>query len=206
MNKKKEDTLEPVQQNTYVLLASLYPHARNFRNHPASQIKKLKASLERYGQVRSIVAQIKNDGTYTIVAGHGLVLAAQELVNDNTAYYERFGKLRTDVIPASWSSTQVEGYLVSDNLLSQDAVDDDEILATILQEQSDAGFDLASLGTDDETLRQMLEALGDTYVGGDSEDKPVTFKEYDESIADDLDTEMCAECGKLCVKSGKGKK
>jgi hypothetical protein len=57
---------------------------------------------------------------------------------------------------------------------------------------------LASLGTDDEALRQLLEGLGDGYLE-DEEDKPVSFKEYDESIADDLDTE------KLCVKSG-GKK
>lgn len=170
MNKKQEDTLEPVQQNILIPITSLYGHKRNYRQHPPEQIKKLKASLERWGQVRSIVAQANSDGTYTIVAGHGLVQAAQELVNTNTSYYERFGKMRVDVIPASWSSEQVSGYLVADNNLSVDAVDDDEILVALLQEQSDAGFDLASLGTDDETLRQMLKALGDEYAGGGREE------------------------------------
>lgn len=170
--------LEPVQKNILIPISALYPHKRNFRNHPPEQIKKLKASLERYGQVRSIVAQSKADGTYTIVAGHGLVLAAQELVNDHTSYYERFGNMRTDVIPASWSSSQVEGYLVSDNLLSADASDDEELLTQLLQEQQDAGYDLASLGTDDETLRQMLEVLGDEYVGsGSVEDEEDEFKQ-----------------------------
>ena len=170
MNKKKEDTLEPVQQNIYIPLAALFPHARNYKNHPPSQIKKLKASLERWGQVRSLVCQDLGNGSYTIIAGHGLVQAAQELVDSNTSYYERFGKLRSDVIPQSWTPEQASGYLVADNLLSQDATDDEELLAQLLQEQSDAGFDLESLGTDDETLRQMLEALGDEYAGGGQEE------------------------------------
>lgn len=206
MNKKKEDTLEPVQQNILIPITSLFAHKRNYRQHPPEQIAMLKASLERWGQVRSLVVTPNTDGTYTIVAGHGVVQAAQELVNVHASYYERFGKLRADIIPNSWDRLQIEGYIAADNQISIHATDDDEMLAHLLSEQSDAGFDLASLGTDDEELRQMLESLGDTYVGNDGEDKPVTFKEYDESIADDLDTEMCGQCGKLCVKSGKDKK
>jgi ParB-like nuclease domain len=158
---KETASLEPVQQNTLVPLTQLYGHARNYRQHPPEQIKKLKSSLERFGFVRSIVAQVNQDGTYTIVAGHGIVQAAQELVDSNSSYYERFGKLRTDVIPASWSPEQVSGYLLSDNQLSNDAQDDTELLAALLQEQQDAGFDLASVGSDEEALRQMLTSLGD---------------------------------------------
>lgn len=172
--------LEPVQQNILIPITSLYEHKRNFRSHPPEQIKKLKASLERWGQVRSIVAQVNTDGTYTIVAGHGLVQAAQELVNAHASYYERFGKMRVDVIPASWSPEQVTGYLVADNTLSQDASDDEELLARLLLEQQDAGYDLASLGTDDETLRQMLEALGDEYAGGGSQGDEED--EFDEEV------------------------
>jgi DNA methylase/ParB-like nuclease domain len=161
--------LEPVQQNSMIPITSLFAHSRNFRSHPPEQVKKLKASLERWGQVRSIVAQVNTDGTYTIVAGHGLVQAAQELAAFSNFYYQRFCELRVDVIPASWSSEQVSGYLVADNNLSNDAVDDSELLAQLLSEQADAGYDLASLGTDDETLRQMLESLGDEYVGGGSQ-------------------------------------
>jgi DNA modification methylase len=167
---KELASLEPVQQNTLVPLTQLYGHARNYRQHPPEQIKKLKSSLERFGFVRSIVAQVNQDGTYTIVAGHGIVQAAQELVDSNASYYERFGKLRTDVIPASWSPEQVSGYLLADNTLSSEAVDDEQLLATLLQEQQDAGFDLASVGSDDETLRQMLQALGDEMLAGERED------------------------------------
>jgi hypothetical protein len=177
-----ESKLEPVQQNSLIPLAALYPHSKNFRSHPPEQIKKLKASLERWGQVRSIVAQINADDSYTIVAGHGLVLAAQELVDTNIAHYARFGKLRVDVIPASWDSHAVSGYLVADNLLSTEAEDDDVILAQLLQEQQNAGFDLASMGSDEESLRQMLASLGDAYLDGEQEE-----------IEDDFDAQVDEE-------------
>jgi hypothetical protein len=132
-----------------------------------------------------------------IVAGHGIVEAAKKL---------RYTELRADILPAAWDADAVEGYLIADNMHSQGGEDDMVVLSQLLQEQQDAGFDLASLGTDEEALRQMLESLGDGYLDSDEEDsEPPAFKEYDESIADDLDTEMCEECGKLCVKSG-GKK
>jgi hypothetical protein len=168
----------PLKQNKIVPIDKLTAHPRNYRQHPESQVSKLVSSLVRFGQGRSIVIQDGPEG-YLIVAGHGIVEAAKKL---------QYTELRADILPANWTSEQVEGYLV----------------AQILQEQQDAGFDLASLGTDDESLRQLLESLGDGYLE-DEEDKPVSFKEYDESIADDLDTVMCSDCGKLCVKSG-GKK
>lgn len=151
--------LEAVQQNTLVPLASLYPHARNYRSHPPEQIKMLKASLERFGLVRSIVCQPNSDGSYTIIAGHGVVEAAQALVESDSRNYERFGHLRVDVIPASWDKSACEAYLVADNNINQHASDDEELLASLLDEQKSAGFDLASIGTDEEALRQMLNAL-----------------------------------------------
>lgn len=187
--------MSEIKENRVIPLGLLTPHPRNYRQHPDGQIQKLVASLKRFGQGRSIVVQ---DGpeSYLIVAGHGIVEAARQL---------RYSELRADILPADWTSEQVDGYLVADNLHSQDAQDDDAVLAALLQEQQDAGFDLASLGTDDETLRQMLEALGDGYLGNEQGSPDVHFKEFDESIEDDLPTEMCQQCGKLCLKNG-GKK
>jgi ParB-like chromosome segregation protein Spo0J len=153
---RRHERMSEVKENKLVPLALLFPHERNYRAHPESQIIKLAASLERFGQVRSIVTQACENGSYTIVAGHGVVLAAERL---------KYSDLRADILPASWSQAQIEGYLVADNNLSSEAVDDDTLLATLLQEQQDAGYDLASLGSDDETLRQMLENL--TPASGD---------------------------------------
>lgn len=187
-----------LKENRIVPLEKLTPHPRNYRGHPEGQVSKLVASLARFGQGRSIVVQDGPQG-YLIVAGHGIVEAAKKL---------KYTELRADILPADWTSEQVEGYLVADNLHSQEAQDDETMLVQILQEQQDAGFDLASLGTDDETLRQMLAALGDEVLSnGEEDEKPdVHFKEYDESIENDLDTEMCQECGKLCLKNGGKKK
>jgi hypothetical protein len=112
------------------------------------------------------------------------------------------------VLPEDTPAETITAIMIADNEHAKNSSADDELLAQLLQAQADAGYDLAALGTDEEALRQMLVSLGDEYLGSDedNEDKPVEFKEYDETIADDLDTEMCAQCGKLCLKSGKDKK
>jgi len=156
----------PLKQNKIVPLGKLRPHPRNFRNHTDSQINKLVSSLTRFGQGRSIVIQDGPEG-YLVVAGHGIVEAAKKL---------QYTELRADILPANWTTEQIEGYLVVDNLGSQEAQDDSEVLAQLLQEQQDAGFDLASLGTDDEYLRQLLEGLGDEYLG-ESEGEEDDFDE-----------------------------
>jgi DNA modification methylase len=104
---------------------------------------------------------------YLIVAGHGIVEAARKL---------QYTELRADILPADWTSEAVDGYLIADNMHSKDAQDNDEMLVQLLQEQQDSGYDLASLGTDDETLRQMLESLGDEYLG-ESEGEEDDFDE-----------------------------
>ena len=146
----------PLKQNKIVSLESLMPHPRNYRVHPKAQIDKLVLSLQRFGQGRSIVVQDSPE-KLIIVAGHGIVEAAHAL---------QWKELRADILPADWTDTQVEGYLIADNLHSQEASDNEELLAMLLQEQQDAGYDLASLGSDEESLRQMLKSLGDEYLAG----------------------------------------
>lgn len=148
---------EYIKQNRIIALDMLVPHPRNYRIHPKHQIDQLTLSLQRFGQGRSIVVQDSPE-RMIIVAGHGIVEAAQAL---------QWQELRADILPADWTDQQIEGYLIADNLHSQEASDNEELLAMLLQEQLDAGFDLRSLGTDDETLRQMLEAMGDGYLSGD---------------------------------------
>lgn len=157
----------PLKQNKIVPIEKLKPHPRNYRQHPEAQVSKLVSSLVRFGQGRSIVIQDGPQG-YLIVAGHGVVEAAKKL---------QYTELRADILPADWTSEQIEGYLVADNLHSQEAEDDQELLAQILQEQQDAGFDLASLGTDDEALRQMLENLGDEYLDEESKGRSTELNE-----------------------------
>jgi DNA modification methylase/ParB-like chromosome segregation protein Spo0J len=165
-------TTTPVIQNTMIKLADLAPHPSNYRTHPESQIQDLMASLLRFGQVKSIVIQ---EGPHPLcVAGHGIVEAARRL---------NYSELRADVIPADWSPADVKGYLIADNQHAANAIDDEAILASLLQEQHDLGLDLAALGTDEEALRQLIASVGDEYLagggsdGGDEQGKNATLAE-----------------------------
>lgn len=58
-----------------VALDDLTPHPRNYRSHPPDQLAHLAESLRANGQYRNIVTA--RDGT--ILAGHGVALAARQL-------------------------------------------------------------------------------------------------------------------------------
>lgn len=172
-------------------------HARNYRQHPPEQIERLKASLLRFQQVRSIVVAPEIDGRFTILSGHGVVAAAREC---------DLGEIICDIVPDNWDQATRDAYLLADNLHGLGAIDDEELLAELLQEQQDAGYTLEALGTSDAALQEMLQELGDTYLEASEKESGAAgraTKEYDESIEDDLETEMCEQCGKLCVKSGR---
>ena len=62
--------------NRVVPLGAIEAHSRNYQQHPESQIAELMASLRRFGQVRSLVVQ-EQDGSYLMVAGHGVMEAAR---------------------------------------------------------------------------------------------------------------------------------
>lgn len=146
-------------------------HKQNYRQHPDEQITHIGASLARFHQVRSIVIAPEPNGRYTILAGHGVVEAARRNTIEQVA---------CDIVPAEWDEVTRRAYIVADNNLSNGASDDSAMLAQFLQEQVDAGYDLASLGSDEETLRQMLSELGDEYLGNDEQS---TMEEETEDVS-----------------------
>jgi len=147
MNKNAPALPAQLKQNRVVSVHRLVPHARNYRKHPPEQIERLVASLQRFGQGRSICVQDGADAL-TIVAGHGVVEAVLAL---------GWHDIRADILPADWTDEQITGYLVADNLHEQFAEDDEGILLQLLQEQQDVGFSLESLGTGEAELQQLIE-------------------------------------------------
>jgi ParB-like chromosome segregation protein Spo0J len=147
--------------NKVISIDAIKPHQRNYRSHPDAQIKQLGSSYQRFGQFRSVVVHQQTDGSYVQVAGHGIVEAMKR--NGATS-------VRVDVLPVETSASTIEAILVADNNLSNGASDDEELLAQLLTEQRDAGYDLASLGSDEESLRQMLEGLGNEVLEGEEEE------------------------------------
>lgn len=139
------------------------PHPRNPREHPPEQISDLRASYRRFGQFRSLVG-IENgstQGKVWIAAGCGTLQAMNE---------EHAATVDVGFLPPETPPDVVEGIMIADNNLSSKATDNGDLLAALLEEQKNAGYDLASMGSDEETLRQMLESAADGSLDRYAED------------------------------------
>jgi len=127
-------------ENMIIPLALIDPHPRNYNKHSDAQLADLEKSLDRFGQVRSIVVQ-RNGKRFTGVAGHGITEAAKR---------KGYTELRADVIPAAWSPSRVLAYLAADNELARQGDPDQAQLAAIVQglkaEGEDALAELAAGG------------------------------------------------------------
>jgi len=126
-----------------VAVASLKQHPMNYRDHPPEQLEHLVQSIREHGLYRNVV--VARDGT--ILAGHGIVLAATELG------ITEIPVARLDVAPDSVQAMKV---LVGDNEIEHMGVADERQLTAILRDiltVDDAGL----LGTGFD--KQMLAGL-----------------------------------------------
>jgi len=123
-------------------IENLAPYARNAKKHPPEQIAQIAASMREFGF--TIPVLVAEDGT--IIAGHGRVLAAQEL-----------GLPEVPVIVAhGWTDQQRRAYTIADNRLSENAEWDDELLKIELGELRDEGFDVELTGFDTSAIDKLL--------------------------------------------------
>jgi DNA methylase len=166
MNKDLQGAIE----YRLVPLNWIIPNPSNYNTHPPEQIASLKASLARFGQVRPYVVKQIGEQQFMLAAGEGTTIAARELVQVHPQQFAHLAQAKIMIVPQHWTDVDLRAYMVADNETAKKAEPDEQLLAILLQEQQDAGYDLASLGGDDETLRQMLEALGDEMLSGDSEE------------------------------------
>jgi len=133
--------------NQTVEVAQCRPHPRNYNRHSENQVADLRASLRRFGQVRSVVVQGNGDG-YLVVAGCGVWEAARR---------EGLRELRADVIPAGWDEARVLAYLAADNELARQGLPDEAQLAALVEEVRErADVELARLAAGSE---ERLAAL-----------------------------------------------
>lgn len=105
----------------WVPIGLLKPHPRNYRKHPEDQIKHLEHSLREQGWYRNVVTA----EDYTILAGHGITRAAQNLSLTEVPIVR---------LPISQDSPEALKLLVADNELVRFAEADDRVLAEILKE------------------------------------------------------------------------
>lgn len=130
-----------------VAVDRLIPYARNARTHSKEQILQLRASLREFGFVSPVIC----DKDYSIIAGHGRIMAAKE---ENIAEVPCvFAEHLTDA--------QKRAYIIADNRLALDAGWDEELLALEFADLKDLGFDLEVTGFDSDEIARLFDAGAD---------------------------------------------
>lgn len=126
----------------YLPLAGLTPYARNARTHSPAQVAQLVASIREFGWTNPVLV----DEAGGIIAGHGRVMAAQQLGIDPVPCI-RLAHL-TDV--------QRRAYVLADNQLAINAGWDEALLAQELAALDDSGYELSLTGISADDLEAYL--------------------------------------------------
>ena len=133
-------------QNRTISLSDYEPHPRNYNRHPEEQIRRIATSLQKFGQVRSVVVW-----NGRILAGHGVVQAAQGL---------GWQSLRADVLPDSYPEHLALAYVAADNELGRLADPDYAQLAEILDESRQTDEELLkAIGYSEEEFQQLISEI-----------------------------------------------
>ena len=137
-----------------VSLSKLVPYERNAKIHVDYQLEKLKDSIREFGFLTPCLI----DGDYNLIAGHGRVMAAQQLGMETVPC----------VFVEGLTNEQRRAYILADNRLGELGEWDMEIvtdeLTTLTDEDFDillTGFDLDDPVTEPVNLDEQPKATGD---------------------------------------------
>lgn len=132
----------------------------NYKYHPPEQIKDLKASLSRFGQVEPAVVKRRQE-RYLLVAHEGVTTAAQELwISDPVAFASLYQYLVV-IVPEHWTDVDVRGYMVASNELTRLGIAQDDKLYALLTEQREQAYDLHTIGSSDEGYHMLTDLLAE---------------------------------------------
>lgn len=138
-------------------VADLAPYARNARTHSASQIAQLAASIQEWGWTVPILV----DPEGGIIAGHGRILAAQDLGIKEVPC----------MVAEGWTDAQKQAYVIADNRLAENAGWDEDLLKAELAELAGFDFDLNLIGFAEAELVGFL-TMGDGKTEPDETPEP----------------------------------
>lgn len=130
-----------IRNSRSVLLDALIPLERNPRR---GDVEGIRASLERFGQMRPLV--VLDDGT--IVAGNHTYEAMSQM-----------GWTTCEAVVVNLTAAEAEAYAITDNRLQDKAGYDDETLVEVLNDLSQRGL-LEATGFDQDDLEDLVSAIG----------------------------------------------
>lgn len=113
-------------------VAKLIPYARNARKHGPSQIAEIAGAIREWGWTVPVLI----DDTGRIIAGHGRVLAAQQL---------ELAEIPV-IVARGWSDAQKRAYTLADNEIAAHSTWNKEMLRIELADLAAQAIDLATLG------------------------------------------------------------
>src|SRR5271169_6753787 len=137
----------------------LRPWPRNVRTHSRKQIRQIAESIRRFGFTNPVLI----DGENRILAGHGRVEAARELMMETVPC------LRIDHM----SPAEKRAYVLADNKLALNAGWDEELLALELKAlmEAEIDFDLSVTGFSIAEVDQLVEGLAPSEPGDPADDR-----------------------------------
>ncbi len=124
-------------------LQQLIPYARNARTHDDGQVSQIAGSIAEFGFVNPILVGDDN----VIVAGHGRLMAAQQLGLEKVPV----------IVLAHLTEAQRKALVIADNKIAENAGWNEELLKLELSEIEELGFDLDVIGFSDDELNELLE-------------------------------------------------
>lgn len=150
-----KSTTDIVVERRDMQLDTLLAHPRNYNRHGESQLKKIMASLRKFGQVRSVVVWRNY-----VLAGHGVVEAARRVKRST---------IRADVLPDDYPERLALAYVVADNEIARQSDPDMAQLAAIIDEsrQSDSEL-LEAMGYSASEFDDLLREIGQGGGGGEA--------------------------------------
>jgi hypothetical protein len=162
----------------------LIPYARNAKKHDAAQVSKLAGSIREFGFNNPVLID-KDNG---IIAGHGRVMAAQQLGLADVPCI-RLGHL---------TDNQRKAYILADNRLAEIGGGwDQEMLGIELSDLREADFDLDLVGFEGSEIEHFLnppELSQDVLQGGDQGKTPADqLENYENSTIRQIVLIMGAE-------------
>jgi DNA modification methylase len=133
-----------------IAIKVLRPYAGNARTHSRRQIKKIAASIKRFGFVNPVLIDENN----LIIAGHGRVAAAKLLG------WPEVPTLRVEHL----SETEKRAYILADNRLAEEAGWNEEMLAIELQGLIELDFSIELTGFDTAETDRILDEHAEAHA------------------------------------------
>lgn len=145
-----------IKKRVSVYTSKLKPYTNNAKLHSREQIDAIKKSIEEFG----FLAPVLIDKEYNVIAGHGRIMAAEEL---------EMKKIPCIMIEGL-TEAQRKAYILADNRLSEMGGGwDDELILSELEFLEDSNFDSFLTGFDIEDFQLDDSDFDDGYYGDERE-------------------------------------